>query len=113
MGLHVNIFRTDALGDCTNGGVSSQTGVKGFCLTNVSGPFDPDANYPAAKLKKGAYNSVNIVPAWNEDEQTMFGGNYAATSDSRFSQAIKELLGHEFYGAIAIHDRTEVYAVYD
>jgi len=36
-----------------------------------------------------------------------FGGNFAASSDSRFSQACRELLGHHFYGAVAIHDRVE------
>jgi hypothetical protein len=37
----------------------------------------------------------------------MMGGNYAATSDSRFSDKIEEMLGHGFYGAVPIHDRVE------
>ena len=42
------------------------------------------------------------VPLW-----WMNGGNIASTSDSRFSQACERLLGHRFYGAVHIHDRTE------
>ena len=38
---------------------------------------------------------------------SMMGGNYAATSDSRFSDKIEQMLGHHFYGAIPIHDRVE------
>jgi len=37
----------------------------------------------------------------------MFGGNYAATSDSRFGEAIEKLTGQDFYGAVPIHDRKE------
>ena len=109
MGLHVYIYKCGQFSDCTNGGVSSQKDIKGFCLTNVDGPFKPNAEWPAAKLKKGPFNSVHIKPAWNEDQHTMDGGNYAATCDSRFNSAIKELIGHHFYGAVAIHDRVEDY----
>tara|TARA_R100000231_G_scaffold49082_1_gene41962 strand:- start:107 stop:436 length:330 start_codon:yes stop_codon:yes gene_type:complete len=107
MGLQVEIYRSTTTVDCTNGGMSSRQGVRGFTLTNVEGPSQPSPIYPAAKLKKGAFNSLHIKPAWNEDEHTMDGGNFAASSDSRFSQACRELLGHHFYGAVAIHDRVE------
>lgn len=36
----------------------------------------------------------------------MAGGNYA-TGDSSFSAAIGKILGHNFYGAVSIHDRFE------
>ena len=36
----------------------------------------------------------------------MFGGNFGETSDSGF-QKVSEMLGHKFYGAVAIHDRVE------
>ena len=111
MGLHVYIYKCGQFSDCTNGGVSSSPYVEGFTLTNVEGPHEPDSRYPAAELKKGHLNSVHIKPAWNEDEHTMFGGNYAASSDSRLSEAMDDLLGgrNRFYGAIAIHDRVEDY----
>ena len=106
MGLHVNIYKCQKFGDCTLNGVSSRD-IEGLCLTNVEGPFEPSDHYPAAKLKKGPFNSLHIKPAWNEDEHTMDGGNFAATSDSRFSDACRARLGHHFYGAVAIHDRVE------
>ena len=109
MGLHVYIYKCGQFSDCTNGGVSSSPYVEGFTLTNVEGPHEPDSKYPAAKLKVGHLNSLHIKPAWNEDEHTMFGGNYAASSDSRLSEAVDNLTGNRFYGAIAIHDRVEDY----
>ena len=108
MGLNVNIYKCSKFGDCTLNGVSSRD-IEGLCLTNVEGPFEPSDHYPAAQLKKGPFNSLHIKPAWNEDEHTMDGGNFAASSDSRFSEACRELLGHHFYGAVAIHDRVENY----
>ena len=60
MGLHVYIYKCGQFSDCTNGGVSSQKDIKGFCLTNVDGPFEPNAEWPAAKLEKGPFNSVHI-----------------------------------------------------
>tara|TARA_B100000131_G_scaffold322233_1_gene375502 strand:- start:81 stop:410 length:330 start_codon:yes stop_codon:yes gene_type:complete len=109
MGLHVYIYKCEEFSDCTNGGVSSSPKVKGFTLTNIEGPHEPSESFPAAKLKKGHLNSVHIKPAWNEDEHTMFGGNYAASSDSRLSKAMDDLVGNRFYGAVAIHDRVEDY----
>ena len=106
MGLHVDIYKCQKDGDCTLNGVSSRD-IEGFTLTNVEGPFEPSDLYPAAQLKKGPFNSLHIKPAWNEDQHTMDGGNFAASCDSRFSEACRELLGHHFYGAVAIHDRVE------
>lgn len=37
----------------------------------------------------------------------MMGGCYVSTSDSRFSRAVEDLLGHRFYGAVPLHDRFE------
>lgn len=114
MGLHVEIYRIDAPGrDCTLNGISST--AKGLCLVNVSGPFVPDAAYPAAMLVRGNLpGTLKIVPAvpegndgWRDLSGTMMGGNFGATPDSRFSQACESLLGHRFYGAVAIHDRIE------
>ena len=108
MGLLVNVYKSGDY-DCTNGGVSSRF-IKGLCLTNVDGPFDPSDDYPAAKLVKQTFgfgSSVKVIPEEAEGKSTMFGGNYAATSDSRFSRAVEELLGNHFYGAIPIHDRVE------
>ena len=109
MGLLVNVYKSGNY-DCTNGGVSSRN-IKGLCLTNVDGPFDPCDEYPAAKLVKQTFASfgpsVKVVPEEAEGKWTMMGGNYAATSDSRFTEKVEEMLGHHFYGAVPIHDRVE------
>lgn len=110
MGLLVDLYRDVDGVDCTNRGVSSRN-IKGFCVTNIEAPFEPSSEYPAAKLVKNEYthgNTATIVPEEVEDEWTMFGGNYAACSDSRFSRAVGEIFGtFSFHGAIPIHDRVE------
>ena len=109
MGLLVNVYKTEGR-DCTNGGVSSKWNIKGLCLINVPGPFNPSEDYTAAQLVKQSFyfgDSVKIIQEECEGKQTMMGGNYAATSDSRFSDKIEEMLGHNFYGAVPIHDRVE------
>ena len=111
MGLYVGIYRDTSFSDCTNNGVTSEfREFKGLCLTNVDGPFDPNSEYPAAKLEKVTHrwgSHVRIVPDEVKDQDSMMGGNYAATSDSRFREAVEELLGHNFYGALPVHDRVE------
>ena len=103
MGLIVNVYKCGV--DCTNGGISS--GVDALTLINVPGPFNPTPNAPAAMLAPGFFaGTLRIVPA-DAPGRGMMGGNYAATSDSRFAQACRDLLGGEFYGAVAIHDRFE------
>jgi hypothetical protein len=123
MGLPVYVYRDSALGDCTNGGVSSK--FTRLVVMNVEGPFSPTDDTAPVLLERNAGNSVRIVPAkldaagdWVplKPENTagpMMGGNYAATSDSRFGQAIRKILGHDFYGAVAIHDRFETWEQYD
>jgi hypothetical protein len=119
MGLIVEVYKSARKGmfsgmDCTLGGISSKAGA--LCIVNIDGPFEPSSEYPAALLILGNLPGiVRIVPAekteaggWQKIPQWwMFGGNYAGTSDSRFSEAIERLLGHRFYGAVAIHDRNE------
>lgn len=112
MGLIVSVYRNQDV-DCTNGGISSN--AKGLCIINIKGPFEPNESYPAAMIVKHptVKGIVRIVPAyydgynWYEDLGTMAGGNYAATSDSRFTRAVEAITGHPFYGAVSIHDRVE------
>tara|TARA_Y100000004_G_scaffold185354_1_gene235446 strand:+ start:398 stop:727 length:330 start_codon:yes stop_codon:yes gene_type:complete len=109
MGLHINIYKCNRYGDCTNGGVSSWD-IKGLCITNVDGPFNPCDKYPSAELvtqKNFHRKTIKIVPTHVGDRHSMFGGNYGATSDSRFSDTVERMLGHSFYGAVPIHDRVE------
>jgi hypothetical protein len=55
----------------------------------------------------GFGSSVKVIPEEAEGKWTMMGGNYAATSDSRFSQLCDRLIGGHFYGAVAVFDRVE------
>ena len=116
MGIHVNIYQQAReedtwLGkiDCTMGGESSY--AKGFTVVNAEGPFEPCEDYPAAELVVaepiGGRKILRLIPVSKKDKCTMFGGNYAASSDSRFCRLCDELLGVNFYGAVAIHDRVE------
>ena len=109
MGLHINIYKCNRYGDCTNGGASSRD-IKGFCITNINAPFDASDKYPSAELVVQQHfnrKTVKIVPTETEGKHTMFGGNYGSTSDSRFSETVEKMLGHAFYGAVPIHDRVE------
>ena len=116
MGLIVSVYRDhrdphDWLGDndATNGGITNhKTGVHQLTLVNVDGPFDPEPSRPAAWLLPGyVEGTVKIVPVGVGDSWTMFGGNYAGTSDSRFTEAVEKITGATFYGAVPIHDRVE------
>lgn len=114
MGLTVSVFH-NPLGDCTNNGISSQD--TDLLLVNVSGPTDNHhMGYKKAMLVKGNVRGcVKVVPAvwaeigeWIPDPRwCMMGGNYAATSDSRFHEAVRKIIGAESYGAVPIHDRIE------
>lgn len=114
MGLIINVYRATQSGifadaDCTMNGISRR--FNQICLVNVEGPFEPREDCPAAYLAKTPYGHAKIVPAGADGEietrWTMMGGNYGATSDSRFNQAIEKLTGRPFYGALPIHDRIE------
>lgn len=108
MGLLVSIYRSSDVGDCTNNGISKN--ARGLCLINVPGPFEPSQSYPAAILQRhpSLKHILRIVPANIEPfSHSMMGGNYAATSDSRFREMCETLAGVPFYGAVAIHDRLE------
>tara|TARA_E500000318_G_scaffold111232_1_gene129019 strand:- start:607 stop:936 length:330 start_codon:yes stop_codon:yes gene_type:complete len=109
MGLTINIYKNNQYGDCTNNGVSSWD-VKGLCITNIDAPFSPSDEYPSAELVVQEHfnrKTVKIVPTAIGKRHSMFGGNYGACSDSRFSDTVEKMLGHSFYGAIPIHDRVE------
>ena len=108
MGIQVQVFRHGKY-DCTNGGISSK--ATELCLVNLPGSAEPSEDCPAARLiVRTPFGDskplLTIVPD-GEERWTMFGGNYAACSGNGFSDACSKLLGHKFYGAVAIHDRVE------
>ena len=111
MGIYVDIYKNGS--DCTNGGESSY--VDGFCITEIDGPFKPNDRYPRAKILKRVMPfgvSLKLVPVSKLDKCTMMGGNYASTTDSRFGEYCRDLMGEDLgnvfgLGPIAIHDRVE------
>jgi hypothetical protein len=115
MGMTVSVFRW-GLGDCTNGGVSA--GVGSLCVVNVPGPFDPCPAMPAFELVEGPGGRGHAILRPVEAKKPgmvgpMFGGNYAETSDGRFTEALRDLTGAKFYGAVPIFDRYETPADYE
>ncbi len=112
MGLIVNVYRDahfekDGI-DCSNNGMSSA--FTRLCVINVDGPFEPKDDMPAVVLEEGPYDTVRLKPVDLVDSgiMSMFGGNYAATSDSRFGKAICRITGQDYaHGIVPIHDRVE------
>ena len=116
MGLLVSIFRNDY-----NSPVNLLGRYTEVIVTNIDGPFEPREETPAALL-------VNQGSRWGDtfgipilkpdieflhsigrfedvpvDSHLAHGGSYAATSDSRFSQALLRI-GPNGYFAIPVHD---------
>ena len=106
MGILVHVLRS-SLGDSTANGVSKFQDQ--FVVGNTEGPFHPTGSEEALYLKVNHGNTIKLVTQREIDtgETAMAGGNYASTSDSRFTAAIEKLIGYRFYGAVAIHDRYE------
>ena len=109
MGLLVWVHRS-SLGDCTGGGESAR--VDRFCVTNLPGPFEPTKDAPGARIVEGPgygpkpHNNPILIPnSIPQGTHSMFGGNLAFTSDSRFRRRVGELGGGS--GGICIHDRVE------
>ena len=115
--LPIDVYRSHH-GDCTNHGVSSKFNEllvacpdghvvldsdnlpENFVMLenrHVFGTTVIPTIYPAEVNEKG-----EIVPRGGK--WYMMGGNYGATSDSRFSALVTD---RNFYGAVAIHDRVE------
>lgn len=113
MGLILDVYRAVRGPDCSNGGPSGY--LKELTVINCSGPFDPNDERPAVMLESHVPGCVRLVLVGEDgkalklagESGPMFGGNYGATSDSRFNEKIAQLLGHRFYGAVPIHDRYE------
>ena len=107
MGLRVHILK-DQYGDTSNGGASSRVGR--LTITNVEGPFEPDATAPAAILKHGVMGTIIVVlenPSMDKGVVgPMFGGSFITTSDSRFSEKLRDM-GLYSHVAIPFHDRYE------
>jgi len=111
--ISADVYRFQ-LGDCTNGGVSSRH--RELLLPCEDGYIDVDTdnlpeNFCYVRLRMiGDQKIYDIRPAEIKDGELvdrdgkwyMAGGNFAHSSDARFSRMVGGM-----YGAIAIHDRVE------
>ena len=111
--LPISVYRNARFGDCTNGGISGR--YDRLLLVCDDGFIDiDDDNLPenlVKVVKRRLFGSdvYHIEPvAKPNGVGWMMGGNYGATSDSRFSKMVGGM-----YGAIAIHDRQESQELYD
>lgn len=108
--ISISVYRNAEGYDCTNGGISSI--YKDILIPHEEGWISVDENNPPENLCKVVYRELwgktylHIEP-WKGPEHLgwMFGGNYAATSDSRFHE-ISEY-------PLPIHDRQETQKMYD
>lgn len=108
--IRVEIYRASYLHgmDCSNGGISS-TGDHVY-VSVPRGYIEEDEIKDPERicvLEKGPFGTIHAVPRDIMSKWTMAGGTYIGTSDSRFTEACEALLGHTFYGLVALHDRVE------
>lgn len=127
MGVRAQIYRS-ALGDCSNGGISSR--AREVTIVNADGPFEPTPEAPAAMIVEGLGpgGTARVVPAVPAGDGTSWvpearrgavgpmAGACFVSGDSRVTEKAEEIIGGRFYGALALHDRFETaaqYASYD
>lgn len=136
VGLIINVYSHPHYRQCAESSSGPHTGPAGLSarfdtltLVNAEGPSEPTTERPAVALVAGnTAGTLKIVPVlncgsdddpeWQEFKPDhlvgpMAGGNYGATSDSRFGQLAESILGRPFYGAVAIHDRFETAEQYE
>ena len=100
-GMLVHVLRS-ALGDCTNGGVTSRFASFVLVGEGVAEIFEADAKTPmlvATRSPSGRGWYAALPDEVQAGRWFMHGGNYVETSDSRFTD--------HFGGPIRVHDRTE------
>lgn len=88
-----------ALGDTTNGGVTSKYHTFVLVGPGVPEVFEPNEATPVLRLEKNGRFGHRVVPENSDGKWTMFGGNFVWSSDSRF-RAISE-------NPLPVHDRIE------
>jgi hypothetical protein len=133
-GLILNVYRSANGTDCTAGGITSRCNelllvgdgideIFPAILTPCGYPvrrrvdYDAAAIFPAIPARprvtlRKCNGTVHLVPCDEYGKPLdqvwwTFGGNYAASCDSRVYRAVEALTGAPFHGALAVHDRHE------
>lgn len=107
-------------GDCSNKGISSRFKQVALVCEDGNNSFDTETECPlnlciAEKRNVTGGDLLTIYPAAVDECGNivkrpgwwMFGGCYVGASDSRFNRKLRSVLGSDFYGAVAFHDRQE------
>ena len=109
MGLYAEIYR-----GTYDYELNAFYGADRIWIANADGPFEFREGDKAGLIVRGYYGgSAKVVPAalkdgqWVADDRGMFGGTYCDASDSRFGDAVEEVAGYRWLGALHIHDRLE------
>ena len=110
MGLHVDLYRAGY-----NSPNNLFSNVQAVTLINVDGPSEPMMSAPAAVLGKNSvgnpivrpylpwFHEHGLDPVVDNYNNFCMGGAYAATSDSRLGEALRELGTHGYF-AVPVHD---------
>ena len=112
-GLRIYVYRSNTIGDCTNGGISSKYDELilvdenyDICPVFVD-KHNPPENAVRAVVGFNGYKYLEPLKSVEKGKLGyMMGGNYAGCSDSRF---------HKLNNGcpLPIHDRTETQELYD
>jgi len=106
-GMLVNVYRSSHA--CTNG-ISERVDRLTVVGEGVPAIFSPSDKAPLMHLVRGPLGIPILSPSPDRWRSYMFGGNYACTSDSRFSDLIRDMVsedGRSYVGPIMIFDRDE------
>lgn len=112
--LSLSVYSNPMYRKCANGGWSESHDE--LYVACEYGPWEVDDDSPALfDLVAGPFGTIHLEPHNKPVGMAgpMMGGNYAGTSDGRFSSMCQELVGSQWYGAVAVHDRFETWVEYD
>ena len=106
-GLRVWVYRCNTFKGCSAGGPSEVFEQFTLIDPEIEGPFSPSEDAPEINLIRrnigGPY--IHAVPASLANKQTMAGGAFIYSSDSRFHKVSSY--------PISIHDRVERFMTND
>lgn len=111
--IPVRVLRGN-VGDCTNGGISSNNDVlyvvcpDGYINIDLDETREPVVQVVKRTiLGRDIYHVEPVKKVPSGHVGWMAGGNYCTSCDSRFTELVDGM-----YGAVAIHDRSESQEMY-
>jgi hypothetical protein len=130
--LRIQVYTNPMYRGCSNHGITEE--ADHLTVVNIEGGAHcfPDSDAPPVLLVEHCGNPI-LVPAVADEGEWVplrqgglldifagpgtgagptMGGAYAGSTDSRFTESIKDITGRHFYGAVAVHDRFETRAAH-